>query len=156
MQRVMLFAILAISMNLSASPVAADEALEKMIKARQGYYQMLRHNAGQLIAMAKGEADYDAKKAESAATNLQILSTLDLGSLYLPGSSKEEMPGKTRALKKIWDDFAAVKKKGAAHKKAVKAMAANAGKGLDALKANAGALGEGCKGCHDNFRADKF
>lgn len=134
----------------------ADEALEKMINARQGYYQNVRHNAGILFGMAKGAVEYDAAAASTAANNLLTLTKIDLGSYYAAGSSKEEMPGKTRALKKIWENFPEVAEKGKAFKEAVAAMAAVAGNGLSAVQGGAGALGGSCKGCHDNFRAKEF
>lgn len=134
----------------------ADEAMEKMINARQGYYQNVRHNAGILFGMAKGEVEYDAAMASTAANNLLLLSQMDTGSYWAAGSSKEEMPGKTRALKKIWDTYPAVGEKGKAFKEAVAAMAAAAGNGVDGIRANAGALGGSCKGCHDEFRAKEF
>jgi len=136
--------------------VKADEATEKMIKARQGYYQNVRHNAGILFAMAKKEMAYDAAAASTAANNLLALTKIDLGTYYMAGSSKEEMPGKTRALKKIWDTYPAVDEKGKAFKEAVAAMAAVAGNGLSAVQGGAGALGGSCKGCHDEFRAKEF
>ena len=139
-----------------AAPALADKATEKMIKARQGYYQMVRHNAGPLIAMAKGEMEYDAEKATAAANNLKTLSMLDNSSLFAPGSSKEEMPGKTRALKKIWETFPAIGEKGKDYKMAVDAIAAGAGNGLDALRPLVKDLGASCKGCHDEYRADDF
>lgn len=148
--------VFAASLGGLSIEVKADEAMENMVKARQGYYQNVRHNAGILFGMAKGEMDYDAAAASTAANNLLALTKIDLGTYYVAGSSKEEMPGKTRALKKIWETYPAVSEKGKAFKEAVAAMAAVAGNGVDAIRANAGALGGSCKGCHDNFRAKEF
>lgn len=134
----------------------ADKALEGKIKARQGYYQLISNNAGTLFGMAKGDIDYDAKTATTAANNLKTLMMLENGALWSPGTSKEEMPGKTRALKKIWDTYPAIADKGAALNKAIDAMAGSAGGGLDGLRANIGALGGACKACHDDFRAKNF
>ncbi len=134
----------------------ADESTEKIIKARQGYYQMVRHNAGILFGMAKGNIEYDAAAASSAANNLLALSKLDTGNLWPAGTSKEEMPGKTRALKKIWDTYPDIVEKSNAWKQAVADMASEAGEGLEAVQFWAGELGGGCKGCHDNFRAKDF
>jgi len=155
---------LLISLALSAaflcgatlSAHADDKALEGKIKARQGFYQLVSNNAGTLFGMAKGDIDYDTKTATTAANNLKTLMMLDTGSLWAPGSSKEEMPGKTRALKKIWDTYPAIAEKGAALNKAIETMAASAGTGLDGIRANIGALGAACKACHDEYRADTF
>ncbi len=147
--------VLAIALGV-ATPVLADGHLEDVIKARQGYYKLVSHNAGVLFGMAKGDIAYDAEAATTAANNLQTLTKLDVGSLYPAGTSKEEMPGKTRALKKIWDTYPAVLEKSKAWKAAVADMAAVAGNGLDAVRAKAGPLGNSCGGCHDNFRAKDF
>ena len=82
-----------------AATAQADEALEGKIKARQGYYQLVLANAGTLFGMAKGDVEYNAEAASTAANNLKTLTMLDTGALWAPGSSKEEMPGKTRALR---------------------------------------------------------
>jgi len=156
MKRIVFFTLFSAFLIGGVLPAQADKGAEDRIQARQGYYKLVLHNVGPLFAMAKGEMEYNADVAAKAANNLKILSTMDNGSLWLPGSSKEEMPGKTRALKKIWDTYPAIGEKVAAFKKAADAMAANAGNGLDALRANAGPLGGSCKGCHDNFRAEKF
>ncbi len=140
----------------AAVPAQADSALESKIKARQGYYQIVFNNAGPLFAMAKGDVDYDKDVATTAANNLKTLTMLDMGSAWAPGTSKEEMPGKTRALKVIWETYPAITEKVKGFENAVNAMAANAGNGLDALRANIGALGASCKACHDDFRADAF
>ncbi|MDV7340217.1 cytochrome c [Terasakiella sp. A23] len=156
MKRMIKMALLGGLLVSAAAPALADKAAEDKIKARQGYYQLVKSNAGPLFGMAKGDIEYDAKVAATAANNLKTLSVLDNGHLWIPGTSKEEMPGKTRALKKIWDTYPAIGDKIGGFKKAVDALAANAGNGLDALRANVGPLGGACKACHDEFRADKF
>ena len=52
---------------MAPSLAQADEALEKIVKARQAFMQIYSFNLGQLGAMAKGEADYDAKLANASA-----------------------------------------------------------------------------------------
>jgi len=136
--------------------VRADEAMEKLVQARQGYYKLVSHNAGVLFGMAKGDIEYSAELAATHANNLLALSKMDTGALWAAGTSKEEMPGKTRALKKIWDTYPEVAEKSKVWKAAVADMAAVAGTGVDAIRAKVGALGGGCKACHDNFRAETF
>jgi len=141
---------------LALGAAHADERLEDVVKARQGFYKLVSHNAGMLFGMAKGDVEYDAGAARTAADNLVTLTRLDLGTVYPAGTSKEEMPGKTRALKKIWDTYPAIIEKSKAWKAAIADMATAAGDGLDALRAKAGPLGDSCGGCHDNFRAKDF
>lgn len=140
----------------TAGDARADKNLEQMIDARQGYYQIVLHNAGKLFGMAKGDIDYNAEVAQTAANNLLTLTNLDVGSMWAPGTSKSEMPGKTRALKAIWDTWPAIGEKSGAFRAAVEGVAGSAGGGLDALRSKVGALGASCKGCHDDFRADNF
>jgi len=47
-----------------------------------------------------------------------------------------------------------VGEKGQALADASAALAEVAGDGLDALRSKVGAVGQACKGCHDDFRAD--
>lgn len=136
--------------------IAMADAMEDAIDARQGYYQMVKHNAGMLFAMAQGKMDYDAKSASTHAGNLSALANLDTGSMWPEGSDKASMPGKTRALPVIWETFPAIMDKQGDFVKAADMLAANAGNGLDALRANIGPLGASCKGCHDTYRAKEF
>ena len=48
-----------------------------------------------------------------------------------------------------------IAEKGKAYAKAVNAVAAVAGNGLDALKPAVSELGDSCKGCHDELREKK-
>ena len=138
-----------------AAPAFADN-IDDTIKARQGYYQLVKHNAGMLFGMAKGDIAYDAEKAAAHAANLQTLTQLNASSLFPAGSSKADRPGKTRALPEIWTTFPAIGEKSKAFGEATGKLASSAGLGLDALRADIGALGASCKGCHENYRAKDF
>lgn len=138
------------------SSVAFADNIDDAIKARQGFYQMVKHNAGALFAMAKGDVEYNAETATIHATNLETLASLNNSSMWLPGSSKEDRPGKTRALPVIWTTYPAIGEKGKAFNEATANLAMSAGEGLDALRGDIGALGAACKGCHDTYRAKDF
>ena len=71
-------------------PAFAD-AIDDTIKARQGYYKLVSHNAGVLFGMAKGDIPYDAEKAATHAGNLQTLSQLNASSLFPAGSSQADL-----------------------------------------------------------------
>ncbi|MBA4783550.1 MAG: cytochrome c [Rhizobiales bacterium] len=146
------FAIVASSV---ATPVFAD-ATENAIKARQSYYTLVGFNFGQLVAMAKGEAPYDAEAAKKAATNLQSLSTLDLLPLFPAGSDNVAQKGKTRATPKIWEDFAGVGKIVGDWQGAVSTLVSVAGDGQAALAPAVGAVGKQCGTCHETYRAKDF
>ena len=148
----MRFAILAATiLAIPATAFAADPVAET-IEARQGYYKLLGANMGTLAGMAKGEIDYDATSAQTAADNMVALTSYNMGHLYMPGTSADDND-KSRALAKIWSDFPGVQEKGAAYVKAAMAMQEVAGAGKGEMAGALGALGGSCKGCHDAYRA---
>lgn len=142
----------------SITLVAADDfPFKKQIQARQSFMQVYAFNLGLLGAMAKGEADYDAKLAGAAANNLLAAAKMDNSAMWPAGSDAgaDGLKDKTRAKTKIWSSFPEVGEKHQALTDALTTMAAEAGNGLDAVRANIGAVGDGCKGCHEPFRAPK-
>lgn len=145
----------AVGVLTAALPAFADN-IDDAIKARQGYYQVVKLNAGALFAMAKGDVPYDADAATSHARNLELLSQLNNSAMWPAGSSNADRPGKTRALPVIWTTFPAVGEKAQAFDDATAKLAMTAGGGLDSLRADIGALGASCKGCHDTYRAKAF
>ncbi|MFT5658560.1 MAG: cytochrome c556 [Gammaproteobacteria bacterium] len=142
-----------LGLALMAPAFAADKDPNlKLIKARQGEMQLKSFNAGPLFGMAKGEIAYDAKLASTLANNLLLQTQMDLGRAWAKGTDNEAYPDDTDALPEIWSTYPEIAEKGKNYKKAVDELAAVAGNGLDALKSKVGALGKGCKGCHDDFR----
>ena len=138
--------------------VAADDfPFKKQIQARQSFMKVYAFNLGLLGAMAKGEADYDAKLASAAANNLLAAAKMENSAMWPAGSDAgaEGLKDKTRAKPKIWSSFPEVGEKHQALTDALTAMTAEAGNGLDAVRANMGAVGDGCKGCHEPFRVPK-
>ncbi len=134
----------------------ADGHLEKAVKARQGFMQVVAFNLGPLGAMAKGEMEYDAELAANNAKNLEVLANMNNGAMWPAGSDNEALGAdKTRALPAAWAAGSKVMEKHEAWAKASAELAATAGSGLDALKAGIGAVGKSCGGCHDDYRAEK-
>lgn len=126
---------------------------EDTVAARQGYFKLVGANMGVLAGMAKGQIDYDAAAAQTAADNIALLTTYNMTHLFMPGTSASDMKN-TRALAKIWEDFPGVQSKAMAFGEAAAAMKGAAGQGKDQMTAALGTLGGACKGCHDNYRAD--
>jgi len=142
---------------LLALPLGAFAAdLEEAVDARQGYYSLLGFEMHSLVAMAKGEVEYDAEKAKGHAADMLTLTKYDAAGLFPPGTSKADMPGKTRALPAIWEDPESVQEKGAAFVAAVKDLNEVAGEGRGQLGKAVQDLGGTCKGCHDDYRAEDF
>ena len=141
---------------LTAAADGHAKAMEKAVKARQGLYQVYAFNLGQLGAMAKGEAEFNAEAAQTAADNLVGATNLKMGAAWPQGSDNTGiMKGKTRAKPEIWSTYPAIAEKGKALKTAAAALQANAGS-LDGIRANIGAVGAACKGCHETYRAKDF
>ena len=156
MKRMLVCAALATALGPLATPGAAAEEFEREIKARKAVMQIYAFNLGVLGAMAKGKADYDPKVAGAAAQNLLALSKMDNGAMWPEGSGAQgALEGKTRAKPEIWSRYPEVGEKHQALTEALTKMAAEAGTGLDGVKANMGAVGKGCKGCHEPFRVPK-
>lgn len=133
-------------------PAMAEDPFENEIKARQGYYQVIKYNFGVLAAMVKGKKDYDAEMANTAANNILTMSTLNNSQLWPKGSDNSQLDY-TRAKPGIWENYPDVKEKSGNWKAAVETLAGEAGNGLDALKGSFGPVGKACKACHDDYKA---
>ena len=143
------FILAALAASFFAVPAVANE---KAIQARQGHYKLINANMGALAAMAKGQVDYDATKAQLHADNLFHLSNNNIGFLFVPGTDSTAMPGKTRAKIEIWQNFPEVGKKAGAFVQAIANLQTEAAKGRGELGKALGQAGATCKGCHDSFR----
>ena len=98
----------------------------------------------------------EEETAKAHAADMVTLTTLHVGDFYAPGTSKDDLPGATRALPVIWEDMGAFQEKGQAFGAALMELNAAAGEGLDALRPAVGKVGGTCKACHDDFRAKDF
>jgi len=138
------------------SAFAEDGPHDNAIKARQAMFQLYSFNIGLLSAMAKEKMPYDADIALEAANNLNAAANLGQ-SQFWPAGSDDATDGnaRTRALPKIWETYPDITEKAEALKTSVAALVPVAGNGLDALQGALGDVGASCKGCHDNFRAEK-
>ncbi len=132
----------------------AHQSENAAVKARTSIMQLYAFNLGTLGAMAKGEADYNAEAATSAANNLVVLTQLDQSAMWPAGTDNVSDPS-SRALPAIWENFADVGAKGQALADAAVAMQAAAGQDLDSLKGAMGPLGGACSACHKAYRAPK-
>ena len=127
---------------------------EKQIEARQSFMRIYAFNLGLLGSMAKGETPYDAQQATEAAEN-RLANAKMKNSAMWPAESDADAPGLggvTRAKAVIWSSFPEVGEKHQALTDALTEMVSVAGNGLDAVRSNMGAVGNGCKGCHEAFR----
>ena len=151
-----ILAKLAIAASLAVAPAAvAAQDVGKSVAARKAAMQLYAFYLGQLGAMAKGEAPYDAAAAKSAAASLDALVNLDGSKMWPQGSDNVALGEQTRALPVIWTTYPAITERSAAMKAASASMTAAAGEGLDALRGAIGAVGKSCGGCHEDYRQPK-
>lgn len=141
-------------LSLVTPAVADKDPNITTIKARQGEMQIRAHNLGPLIAMAKGDMPYDAQLAAQLAANLKFLLDLDTSRFWPPGTDSDSYPEKSKALPEIWTTYPEIGKYAEEQDKAVIELDAVAGDGLEALQSKIGAVGDSCKGCHDEYQED--
>ena len=153
MKKKKLLSLAVFALAAAAYAHAADEDPNlALIEARQADMELRGFSAAPLFDMAKGKIPYDAEQASKLANNLKILTGLEVGAAWAPGTGNDKYPGKTEALPEIWSTYPKVAEKGKTYKAAVDELVAVAGEGLDPLRSKIGGLGEACKGCHDDFR----
>jgi cytochrome c556 len=140
------FAAMAIG---GAAAIAQD--VPAAVEARQGQFKLMALNIGVLGNMARGNVDYDAAQASTAANNLVAISMLDQSFHWPEGTDNMSIDG-TRALPAIWADLPDVVMKWQAFGAAATGLAAEAGNGIDALRAALGPVGGTCGACHDAYR----
>lgn len=103
-----------------------------------------------LGAMAKGERPYDAAVAttalEAIGADIEVFVTL-----FPEGS---ETGYDTRALPAIWEDKADFEAKGQDLSDAIAAAMDPAREGLDSFRTAFGPVGQACRSCHEEYRAE--
>jgi cytochrome c556 len=147
MTRFLLAAVVGLATALPA--VAQFRNAEAAIKYRQSVMQVQNFHLGRISAMANGRMPFDAKVAAEDATLLDTIDKLPFVA-FIDGSDK----GDTRAKPEIWKerakfDAAALKMQ----EDVAKLNAAAKSGSLDAIKAAAGAVGQSCKACHDDYQS---
>lgn len=140
--------LLAISLfALTASAASADP-----IADRKALMKANGKAAGQLAAIAKGEAPFDAAAVLAALTTINDdAQKLDVAVLFPAGSDT----GDTTASPKIWEDMAGFQAKVDKFKTDAAAAVAAPPADVDGVKATLGVLGQNCGGCHEMFRVKK-
>ena len=147
MTRLILAAVIGLT---TALPAAAQfKNAEAAIKYRQSVMQVQNHHLGRIFAMVNGRMPFDAKVAEEDAALLDTIDKLPFVA-FIDGTDK----GETNAKSEIWKqrarfDAAALKMQ----EDVAKLNAAAKTGSLDAIKAAAGAVGQSCKACHDDYQA---
>lgn len=144
-----LLTYLSASVVLSAASFSAQAQFAKTedaVKYRQSAFTLMGNHMGRLSAMARGQAPFDAAKAQESARLIETLSKLPWEA-FPPGSKTKNSelkgdPWKDAAeFKQLQDKFQA---------EVVKFPASVAT--VEGLRAQLAAVGATCKACHDKFK----
>lgn len=145
------------SLGISIAGTASAANVEKAIEGRQGLMQVYAFYMSVVGDMAKGKAQYNAESAKHAANNLLAAASMKNGPMWPEGSGNNhpDLGSKTNALPEIWSTYPEIGQKGANLIEALEEFQPVAGAGLDAMREGLGPVGKACKGCHEDFRAEK-
>jgi cytochrome c556 len=135
--------------TMPAFAASADERAQAAIDTRQGLLKVVVSYFGPIVGMAREQIPYDADVVKNNAEKVALLLPM-IPDVFR--NDTREFALETEALDDIWenmDDFTAKSK--TATERAL-ALAAATADGQEAAMKAFGALGAGCKGCHDNYR----
>ncbi len=134
---------------LVAPAVMAD--VEDQIEFRQSYWQVVKHEFGDVMAaMLREKRPMDEARFAEAADRVAALA--GLAKETFPAGS---MSDNSRALAKIWDEPDAFAKELATFEERAGALqVAVASQDKAQIGQAVKAMGGSCKSCHDNFRAE--
>lgn len=143
-----MFSLLA--MGVWVAPAVAADDPANVIKYRQKIMSAVGAHMGSIGAVLKGEVSFSGHVADHARA-LQATSMM-AADIFPPGSGV----GETRAMTKIWDNWAKFEKAVKAFQVATGALVEAAESGdMTAVGAAMGNLGNACGGCHKPFRKPK-
>lgn len=135
-----------------ATAYAASPA--ESLALRKAVMQSIGAHFGATVAAIKSG---DAKRIQAAARQAQAINTLSTGIVILTPRGSGQEAGKSRALPKIWQDWAGFQKAAATltaeSEKLVAALKTGDAKAAMAQFARTGKVG--CGGCHGTYRAKK-
>ena len=128
-------------------PSPADQA----IKYRQALYTLIGGNFGPIGAVLQGRAEFNPADVKKRAERTAFLATL------VPDAFPEiSKTGNTKARPEVWSNpagFAKASKNLVDSTAALVAVLQKDNSNSEAFRSAAGAVGQACKGCHEDFRA---
>lgn len=124
----------------------------RAVEYRQAVLTVLGTNFGPLVAMARGNLEYDPEAVSMRAARMHQM-TLMMEEAFSRDTSEADLDIETEALDKIWDNWEDFKSKIDDVQAATLALAEAPGN-MDAFKAAFSDTGSACKSCHDEYRKD--
>lgn len=153
LKRPTLIAATLLTCGLLASTSQAD--VDKAIEYRQDALGVMAWQIGPLGDMAQGKIDYDAEEFRRRAENLAAVAHLPWEG-FIEGSLQGDGHGvDTDALAEIADDREDFESRQQTLVEETAALAELAQEDdFAAMRRQVATVGETCKGCHDNYRAE--
>ena len=150
MNRLLRPVLIASALSLAAPAYAQFAKPEDAYKYRSSVMFLQSQHMGRINAQLRSDKPNLALIADNAA----ILDTLNkLFFTAFPEGS--DMVANSRAKPEIWKDQAKFKQNAdRLNAEVAKLLAASKGGDLSATRSSFQAVGQGCKGCHDEFRRD--
>jgi cytochrome c556 len=153
MKRILASTVLGVVALGFASTALADLKPEEQIQYRQAGYSFMSWNMGKIKANLEG--DYNEAQVAAAANAIAAIANSGMGALYGPGTDKDIGDVKTRVKPELFQEMDNVGKIAGNFVAAADNLAAVAATGDQVEVSSAfGKLGESCKACHDEYRAD--
>jgi cytochrome c556 len=144
-------AVAALALCASLPAAAQFQKPEDAVKYRQSAFTVMANHFGRIGAMVNNRVPFDAAQAQANADIAATMSRLP----YIAFGEGTDKVGNTRALPEVWTkrgEFDAAAKK--MQEEMAKLQAATKTGNQDQIKTAFGAVGQSCKGCHDNFRKE--
>ncbi|MFC4238835.1 c-type cytochrome [Marinobacter oulmenensis] len=138
-----------------ATPVAAQMDVEDQIETRQSAYQFAAWNMGKIKAQAiDGSVAYDQQQIQAAANAIAAVANSGMSTLYSRDSANDRADN-TRLKPNFFEEPMKVQEVAVNFVREANKLQEVAATGDKAAVAQQFAkVGESCKACHDNFRAD--
>lgn len=138
-----------------ATPVAAQMDVDDQIETRQSAYQFAAWNMGKIKAQAiDGSVAYDQQQIQAAANAIAAVANSGMSTLYSRDSANDRADN-TRLKPNFFEEQDKVREVAVNFVQQANKLQEVAASGDKAAVAQQFAkVGESCKACHDNFRAD--
>jgi cytochrome c556 len=125
---------------------------KQAVESRKAAFTLIANSFRYFGAVAKGAAPYDDAQAAKRAARIALLASIP-SEAFPDGSNVGEPESKAKA--DIWSNRAAFDKKlkeFEEHATSLQAVVAKEKGATEAFKTAVAALGQDCKGCHDDFK----
>ncbi|SFD04970.1 Cytochrome c556 [Thiohalospira halophila DSM 15071] len=153
MRKLIASSLVAATAFMGASSAMAEKKDADYVEYRQGVFTAVAWNFGPLVAMAKGEIDFDADLAQRNAERIAQLASMPLEGFR--GGPHDAGDGHTHAKDAIWENMDKFEGGMEKFQQEADELAEVAQQGeLGPLRQQVSAVGESCKKCHDNFKED--